>query len=97
MIVSGRGLQVIAWGLFLFAVTPRFADPSQWIVVNPTRYSRAKAPDRLISRDVFHGVWFLGQHLHNHRRLDGPGAHRVDADTPRGIFKRSTRAWMRGT
>src|SRR5258707_8081607 len=27
-----------------------------------------KSPNRLVSQDVFHGVWFLSQHIRNHHR-----------------------------
>jgi hypothetical protein len=49
-----------------------------------------KSPNRLLFHDVFHGVWFLGQHIRNHGRFDGPGANRVDANASGGIFERST-------
>src|SRR5207344_2994630 len=43
-----------------------------------------KSPNRLLFQDVFHGVWFLSQHARNHRRFDGPGANRVDANASSG-------------
>src|ERR1700732_4514328 len=49
-----------------------------------------KSTNRLVSHDVFHGVRFLGQHVRNHRRFDRPRANRVNANTPGGIFERST-------
>src|SRR6266513_6116586 len=48
-----------------------------------------KSPNRLVSQDVFHGVWFLGQHVRNHRRIDRPWAYRIDANSSGGIFERS--------
>src|SRR2546426_5997246 len=46
-----------------------------------------KSSNRHISQDVFHGVWFLCQHIGNHWRIDGPWAHRIDADSSGGIFE----------
>src|SRR6266480_7648781 len=34
-------------------------------------------PNRLVSQDFLHGVWFLRQHVRNHRRVDRAGAHGV--------------------
>src|SRR6266550_2596359 len=48
-----------------------------------------ESPNRLVLQDVFHGVWFLSQHVRNHRRVDRPRAHRIDANTSGGIFERS--------
>src|SRR5207237_4229461 len=48
-----------------------------------------KSPNRLVLQDVFHGVWFLSQHVGNHSRIDRPRAHRIDANTSGGIFERS--------
>src|SRR2546430_1906476 len=44
---------------------------------------------RHVSHDLFHGVRFLSQHVRNHRRIDRPRAHRVDANSSGGIFERS--------
>src|SRR5438874_9273390 len=48
-----------------------------------------KSSNRLVSQDVLHGVWFLSQHVRNHRRIDRPRAHRIDANSFGGIFERS--------
>src|SRR5438552_16930983 len=48
-----------------------------------------KSSNRQVSQDVFHGVWFLSQHVRNRRRIDCTRAYRVDADSSRGIFERS--------
>src|SRR5881397_3319765 len=48
-----------------------------------------KSANRLVSQDVFHGVWFLSQHVRNHRRIDRPRAHRIDANSSGSIFERS--------
>ena len=50
----------------------------------------AKSPNRLVPQDFFHGVGFLGQHVHNHRRVNRPRAHRIDANTSGSIFERGT-------
>src|SRR6266850_6802549 len=49
-----------------------------------------KSANRHVSHDLFHSVWFLSQHLRNHRRIDRPRAHRIDANSSGGIFERST-------
>ena len=46
-----------------------------------------KSPNRLISHDLFHCVGFLGEHVCNHRRIDGPRAYSVDTDAPGGVFE----------
>src|SRR5437870_9761779 len=48
-----------------------------------------KSANRLVSQDLFHGVRFLSQHVRNHRRIDRPRAHRIDANSSGGIFERS--------
>jgi hypothetical protein len=48
-----------------------------------------KSSNRQISQDVFHGVWFLSQHVGNHWRIDGPWAHHIDANSSRAIFEGS--------
>src|SRR5437588_9777210 len=48
-----------------------------------------KSSNRLVPQDVFHGVWFLSQHVRNHRRIDRSGAHCIDANSSGGIFERS--------
>ena len=45
-----------------------------------------KSANRLVSQDVFHGVRFLSQHVRNHRRIDGPRAHRIDALLSKDMF-----------
>src|SRR6266436_9433302 len=47
-----------------------------------------KSANRLVSQDVFHGVRFLSQHVRNHRRIDRPRAHRIDANSSGGTFER---------
>src|SRR6266850_6189980 len=46
-----------------------------------------QSPNRLVSHDVFHRVGLLSQHFRNHRRVDSPRAHRIDANTSGGIFE----------
>src|SRR5438094_40484 len=48
-----------------------------------------KSSNRQVSQDVFHGVWFLSQHVANHWRIDRPWTHRIDANSSGGIFERS--------
>src|SRR6266568_7014982 len=48
-----------------------------------------ESPNRQVSHDVFHCVWFLSQHVGNHWRIDRPWAHRIDANSSGGIFERS--------
>src|SRR6266576_5756953 len=47
-----------------------------------------KSANRLVSQDVFHGVRFLSQHVRNHRRIDRPRAHSINANSSGGIFER---------
>src|SRR6266566_9254202 len=47
-----------------------------------------KSANRHVSHDLFHSVWFLSQHLRNHRRIDRPRTHSIDADSSGGIFER---------
>src|SRR4051812_7287986 len=47
-----------------------------------------KSPNRLVLQDVFHGIWFLSQHVRNHWRIDRPWAHRINANSSGGIFER---------
>src|SRR5437667_8841924 len=46
----------------------------------------AQSPDRLIL-DLLHGVSLRIEHVCDHRRVDGPRAHGVDADASGGIFE----------
>src|SRR6266404_3623301 len=48
-----------------------------------------KSANRHVSHDLLHSVWFLSQHLSNHRRIDRPRAHRIDANSSGGIFEGS--------
>src|SRR5256886_8285385 len=47
-----------------------------------------KSANRHVSHDLFHSVRFLSQHVGNHRRIDRPWTHCIDADSSRGIFER---------
>src|SRR5437879_3584430 len=47
----------------------------------------AKPPNRLVFHQLFHGFRLTDQHARDHRRIDDPRAHRIDADAPRGVFQ----------
>jgi hypothetical protein len=47
-----------------------------------------QSSDRLIAHDLLHRVGLLLKHVRNHGRIDRSGAHRIDANAPRRIFKR---------
>src|SRR5439155_4412018 len=45
-------------------------------------------PNWHVSHDLFPSVWFLSQHFRNHRRIDRPRTHCIDADSSGRIFER---------
>src|SRR5438093_12753274 len=46
-----------------------------------------KSPNRLVSQDVFHSVWFLSEHARNHWRIDRRRADSINDNSTGAIFE----------